>query len=162
MRLILYKSPLNPDELSFLRQKEKKQRKQFYNLVRYVMLLCFICPFAGAWIKAVKGDELAFSYAHYFLGVGFLTAFCSIWLFWAYRINLYKTQKDIATGTKTIETVFITRKQYMASNNTYYFYLSTPKKLSIEVNENDYRAMNKGDELQIAYTSFSEEYLGYL
>lgn len=129
--------------------------------MRVLMVMCFICPFAGAWIKALKGDETAFSYFYYFLGVGFLMAFSGVAIYWSYRLHLYKVQQDIKHGTKIIESVHITRKQYMPSTNTYYFYLSSPVKLSIEVSEEDYRSLDKDDEVNIEYTSYSQQYLGY-
>ncbi|HTN46810.1 MAG TPA: hypothetical protein VL098_10725 [Flavipsychrobacter sp.] len=161
VHLIKYKTALSKDELSFLKQKEMKERKQLYKVVRVLMIMCFICPFAGAWIKALKGDELAFSYLYYFLGVTFLMFFSGIGVFMSYRAHLYKVRQDIRHATKTVETVQITRKQYMPSNNTYYFYLSSPVKLSIEVEEEYYRSLEKGDQVNIEYTPYSKQYLGY-
>lgn len=161
MHLIKYKESLTKDELSFLKQKEAKDRRQLYHVARMLLVFCFVCPFAGAWVKALKGDEFAFSYFYYFIGVAFLLLFSGSVLYWTYRQNLYKVQQDIRHGTKMIETVTITRKQYMPSTDTYYFYLTSALKLSIEVNEEDFRKLDKGDEVNIAYTSYSKEYLGY-
>jgi hypothetical protein len=161
VHLIKYKAPLTKDELAFLRKKEEKERRQLYNVLRILLVMCFICPFGGAWIKALKGDETAFSYFYYFLGVGFLMLFSGVAMYWSYRLYLYKVQQDIKHGTKIIETVSIIRKQYMPSNNTYYFYLASVIKLSIEVSEEDYRNLDKADEINIEYTSYSHLYLGY-
>lgn len=161
VHLIKYNAPLNKDELSFLRKKEMKDRKQLYNVMQILMVFCFVCPFAGAWIKALKGDELAFSYFYYFIGVLFLLLLSGVGVYVSYRTQLYKVQQDIKHNTKTIETTQITRKQYMPNNDTYYFYLSSPVKLSIEVSEDDYRRLGKGDELNIEYTSYTQMYLGY-
>jgi len=161
VHLIKYKAPLTKDELTFLKRKEEKERRQLYNVMRVLMIMCFVCPFAGAWIKALKGDALAFSYLYYFLGVGFLLFFSGIAVYWSYHLHLYKVQQDIRGGIKIIESVRITRKQYMLSNNSYYFYLSTPVKLSIEVQEDDYRNYEKADEIHIEYTPYSRQYLGY-
>jgi hypothetical protein len=49
----------------------------------------------------------------------------------------------------------------MPVNNSYFFYLSSAIKLSIEVEEYDYRRLEKGDEVNIEYTTFSQMYLGY-
>ena len=159
--LIKYKAPLTKDELAFLKKKENKERRQLYNVIRILMIMCFICPFAGAWVKALKGDEFAFSYFYYFLGVLFLLCFSGIAMYWSYRTHLYKVQQDIKQGIKLIETVHVTRKQYMPSNDTYYLYLSSAIKLSIEVSEEDYRRLEKGDKINIEYTGYSKQYLGY-
>jgi|SRR5690606_31544344 len=161
VHLIKYKTSLNKDELSFLKQKEAKDRRQLYNIARMLLMFCFVCPFAGAWVRALKGDELAFSYFYYFLGVAFLLVFSGSVLYWTYRQNLYKVQQDIKQATKTVESVTITRKQYMPSTDSYYFYLASATKLSIEVSEEDFRRLDKGDEVHIAYSFYSKEYLGY-
>lgn len=161
VHLIRYKAPLTKDELSFLKRKEVKDRRQLYNVSRLLMIMCFVCPFATAWIRVLKEDETYFSYFYYFLGVGFLLLFSGGIMYWTYRQHLYKVQQDIKHGTKTVETVIITRKQYMPGNNSYFFYINSSVKLSIEVNEEDFRKLDKGDEVNIAYTSYSKEYLGY-
>lgn len=162
LQLIQYKSPLTPAELSFLKQKEMKDRKQLYKIMGLLMVLCFLAPFAGAWVRALEGDELAFSMANYFLGVVFLLVFCSLAVYWTYRKFLYKVQQDIRHGSKLIDTVTITRKQYMVANNAYYFYITSAIKLSIEVSEEDYRRLHEGDEIRIEYTGYSHQYLGYI
>jgi hypothetical protein len=161
VHLLKYKAPLNKDERSFLKKKEEKDRRQFFKVMQVLLVFCFVCPFAGAWIKALKGDALAFSYFYYFLGVAFLIVFSGAGAYISYRAFLYKLQQDIKQATKTIETTTITRKQFMPNNNTYYFYLSSSVKLSIEVSEEDYAARNTGDEISIEYTPFSKIYLGY-
>lgn len=159
--LIKYKEPLSQEELAFLKEKEAKERRQLYKVVRVFMVMCFICPFVAAWYKAAKGEEMAFSYGNYFLGVVFLLCFSGLGIYWSYYLHLRKVQKDIRHNTKIIERTIITRKQYMPSNNTYFFYLASPIKLSIEVNEDDYRRLDTGDEVNIEYTGYSNFYLGY-
>lgn len=161
LQLLRHNEPLDADEVAFLRRKEERERKQFYKLIRRLMLFAFIIPFAMAWFRAAEGDELAFSFARYFFGVFFLLVFTSVVTYIAYHRTLRRVQFDIKHRTKTIESTHITRKQYMPHNNTYYFYLDSPNKLSIEVQEHDYRRMDSGDELSIEYTTYSKQYLGY-
>lgn len=161
IELVKYREPLNREELSFLRRKEDKEKKQFYKIVRVFMILCFVCPFVVAWFRAVDGQEHAFSFTHYFMGVLFLLCFSAAGVYWGYYHNLRKVQLDIKYGTKTIERVYIIRKQFMPLSNTYFFYLSSAVKLSIEVAEYDYRRLNHGDEVSIEYTTYSRLYLGY-
>lgn len=159
--LVKYREALTKDELIFLRRKEAKERAQFYKVMGVFMVMSFICPFAAAWVKAVLGDEHAFSFFNYFIGVGFLLCFSMFGIFFTYYRTLHKVVKDIKHGTKIIERTYITRKQYMPVGNAFYFYISSAIKLSVEVEESDYRRLSEGDEINIAYTSYSNFYLGY-
>lgn len=161
LELVRYREPLDREELSFLKKKAEKERKQLYKIIRVFMVLCFICPFVVAWFRALGGHEHPFSILTYFLGVVFLMGFSGVGIYWSYYNTLRKVVLDIRNGTKTIERTFITRKQYMPSNNTYFFYLSSAVKLSIEVDEHDYRRLEMGDEVNIEYTTHSRVYLGY-
>ncbi len=161
LKLIRYNQPLEPDELKFLVEKEEKERTQFYKVARYCMFLSFICPFGVAWVRALEGDEKAFSPLIYFIGVTFLLGLSALGIYMAAKRTLLKVQADIRHKTKTVEHAHITRKQYMPQNDTYYFYLDSPNKLSIEVSGNDYHQLTEGDELSIEYTTHAQLYLGY-
>ncbi len=159
--IVIYQERLNEDELSFLHQKEEKERVQFYKIARVFLLLSFICPFIIACLKVVGGAEDPFSVVDYFIGVFFLMLFSSAAVYWSYRNNLYKVKMDIKLGTKTIERTQIMRRQYMELNNKFYFYINSPNKLSIEISEDVFHRCKAGDEINIEYTSFSKFYLGY-
>lgn len=160
--LIIYETEtLDRDELLFLRRKEAKERHQLFKVVRAMMILGFICPFLVAWVQALNGVPDPFSMKTYFLSVLFLLVFAGVAVYLAYRQNLRRVQLDISHGTKLIERVHVTRKLYMPQNNTWFFYLDSPTRLSIEVSELDYQRMEPGDEVSIEYTSYSRMYLGY-
>lgn len=156
-----HEEPLNSEELSFLRRKERKDRGQLYKVCQVFMFLCFICPFLVACVRAAMGADDPFSYGSYFAGVGFLMMFSGMGVYAGYFNYLRKVQRDISRGTKTIERSLITRKQYMPHTNTYFFYINSPHRLSIEVDEYDYHHMNLGDEVNIEYTTVAKMYLGY-
>ena len=149
LELIKYREHLSHEEISFLRKKEEKERRQIYRVVRVFMILSFAVPFIVAWFRAFGGEDNAFSFGYYFLGVLFLLCFSAAGIYWGYYHNLRKIQLDLKSGMKTIERAFITRKQYMPVGNCYFFYLSSAIKLSIEVEESDYHRLNKGDEVSI-------------
>ncbi len=159
--LIQYQEPLTEEELHFLHRKERRERTQLYKVARVFLFLSFICPFAVACVRAAFGAENPFSYGTYFLGVGFLMSFSAMGIFIVYKNYLRQVQRDISTGTKTIERSRITRKQYMPHTNTYFFYIDSPNRLSIEVDVQDYQFMSIGDEVNIEYTSIAKMYLGY-
>lgn len=159
--LIRRRTRLDPSERAFLRSREADDRKVYYRLIRYCLILAFIIPFIIAWVRALGGKDDPFSYLYYFLGVGFLILFSGLWLSIAYFRFLYKIQKDIRDGYKMVEQTKISRKQFMPHNNKYYLYLHSPTRLSIEVEEADFHAWQEGDEINIEYTPHSLQYLGY-
>jgi hypothetical protein len=161
LQLIRYSEPLETDELAFLSKKEEKERKQFYKVIRVFMLFSFILPYIVAWFRAADGAQNPFSYFNYFIGVAFLLSFSGVATYIGYHRTLKQVQLDIRDRTKTIERTHITRKQYMPQNNTYYFYIDSPNRLSIDVSEQDYHRLDSGDELSIEYTTHSKLYLGY-
>ena len=161
MELVRYLEPLSEEELAFLQKKERKDRHYFYRAMRVIMIVCFVIPFIIAWIGALIGKPDAFSYWKYFAGVAYLLCFAGICVYISYHYYLRKIQLDIRNHTKTIERARITEKRFMEMNNTCYFYLDSPTKLSIEVDGKDYERMEEGDEVNIEYTTVSKMYLGY-
>ncbi|RYD55677.1 MAG: hypothetical protein EOP56_15275 [Sphingobacteriales bacterium] len=160
-QLIRYNEPMTYDELDFLSKKEAGERAQYYRFIRIAMILSFICPFVIAWLKAIEGMDDPFSIVSYFGGVLLLLAFSGVAIWLTYKRNLGKIHSDLHYKTKTIEQTHITRKQFVPQNNTYHFYIDSPIKLSIEVTPDDYRRLDKGDELSIEYSTYSQLYLGY-
>ncbi len=165
LQLFRYDEPMIEEEMQFLYRKEHRERRQFYMIMRVFVVMCLICPFGACWVPDEPFNRADphyhFSLVHYLAGLVFMFCFAGTAVYISYRRTLYKVQADIRHRTKTIEQTGITRKQYMPSNNTYYFYLESPNKLSIEVKEEDYRSMDIGDELNIEYTTYSKLYLGY-
>lgn len=157
----IHKEALTPEELQFLKDKDEKETRAFFRAVRVFMFICFIIPFIVAWMRAMDGDENPFELGAYFMGVTFLLCFTGLCAWLAYRRSLQKVKADIRHNSKTIERTRITRRQYMPQNNTYYFYLSSPNKLSIEVSESDYYMLKDGDELNIEYSTHAKLYFGY-
>lgn len=165
LQLYRYNEPLVPEEVAFLTRKEVRERKQFYKIIQIFSVFCMICPLAASWVPDEPFNKLDphyhFSILHYLAGLVFICCFAGTVVYVSYRRTLYKVQEDLKHQTKTIEQTQITRKQYMPLNNTFYFYLNSPNKLSIEVKQDDYHTMDQGDELNIEYTTYSKLYLGY-
>lgn len=152
---------LDDSERSYLVAREQEDRKVYYRLIRYCLILAFVIPFIIAWVRALGGKENPFSYLYYFLGVGCLLAFSGLWMSIAYFRFLYRIQKDIRADVKVVEQTRIKRKQYMPQNNKYYLYLQSPTRLSIEVEAEDFHRWEDGDDINIEYTPYSQMYLGY-
>ena len=160
-QLIRYNEPLNAEERTFLKKKEWSERKQFLKVVRVMLLLCFLIPFLFSWYRAIEDVPDPFSYSFYFLGVSFLVCFSGIVLWIVYNSDLRKLRSDIRKNQKVVEQVRITRKQFMKINNTFFFYLNSPVKLSIEVSVEVFNSLDEGDELNIEYLPQTKFYLGY-
>jgi hypothetical protein len=159
--IVRYLEPLNDDERAFLKRVEVKERGSIFKAVQILMSICFILPFAMAWGEAIVGKPNPFSVLRYFTGVAILGFLSAGGVFFAYRSKLYQLQRDLRESTKTVERTTITRKRYMPQNDTCYFYLNSPTKLSIEVSLEHFEQWQDGDELSIEYATNSKEYLGY-
>ncbi len=156
-----YLEPLSSNELGFLRKKEAGQRKVFYMVFRILMFISFLFPFALAWYRAADGVTNAFSYVKFFVIAAILLFVSLLSTYFTYRVYLRKVTRDIREQTKTIAPSRITRKVYVQQNGSYFFYLDSEIKLSIEVSGDDFNFFQEGDEVNIEYTTWSREYLGY-
>jgi len=159
--LIKHNEQMSAEELQFLIHKDEQETRSFYRTISVFMVICFVLPFIVAWIRAFGGDKQPFEFGYYFLGVAFLLAFLGLCAWMAYRYSLQNIKTDIRKKAKTVERTTIKRKQYMPHNKTYYFYLDSATKLSIEVKEEDYHMFKDGDELNIEYSTNAKFYFGY-
>jgi hypothetical protein len=156
-----YKEPLELDELIFLENKELKERGQYLKIYRLLMFFSLLIPFAGAWYRVSENAPNSFSPLRYFFSAGVLLFISTVATFLSYRVYHRKVRLDIKEKTKTIEISRITRKLYVATRKTFYFYIDSRVKLSIEVSDADYKAFKEGDEVSIEYATHSKLYLGY-
>lgn len=169
-----YEEPMNESELSFLREKEGKERRMFIRTVRTLAIMFVIVPCClgiimeslkrskdTALMSALREREDPHVYLYYFFGMLFLLLLVGVVSYVSYARTLKRVMKDIRTGNKTIEQTIIYRKAFVESNNTYHFFLRSPFKLSIEVSGDDYGHYNEGDEINIEYSTFSRNYFGY-
>ncbi|OJW84610.1 MAG: hypothetical protein BGO69_07760 [Bacteroidetes bacterium 46-16] len=156
-----YNEPLEVEEIIFLVRKEQKERKQYFRVFSFLMIMSFIIPFAGAWYRAFEGAPNAFSLPRFFVSACVLLTISGAAVWSAYRVNLRKIQADIKSRTKTVECAHVVRKLYMPQNNAYFLYLDSTNKLSIEVQETDYYRLQAGDEVNIEFATHSRLYLGY-
>ena len=159
--LPVHTESLNLSERQFIMRRARHEGRQLYKVARILLVLCFLIPFLLAWLWAFDGAPDPFSPKRYFLGVLLLGSLAGGGVYIAYRNVLHPLQVDLRLGTKTIERAHLIRKVYMLQNNTHYFYLDSPTKLSIEASPEDYARYDEGDEVNIEYTTRSHIYLGY-
>lgn len=156
-----YQEPLTAEEMAYVIKKVERERRRFYKVVRALLILCFVIPFVMSWKFALDNNENPFHPITYFGWVAFLMCFSSIPIGFSYRTYLYKIEKDKRKGDKTVELTHLTRKVFVNETGTYHFYIDSPTRLSVEVKEEDYSKVQVGDELNIEYTTFAQDYLGY-
>lgn len=156
-----YKESLNASEIAFLTRKEGNERKQYVKVYTILMVVSFVMPYIGAWYRVYDGAPNAFSYPRFFTAVVVLLGISTFATYFSYRHTLRHLQHDIKYGTKTVSINHVTRKVHIPHNDTYYFYLDSHIRLSIEVSATDYDFFKEGDEISIEYTTYSKEYLGY-
>ncbi|MGN6568328.1 MAG: hypothetical protein ACTHJ0_10270 [Flavipsychrobacter sp.] len=159
--LTRYKEPLEDSEMAFLQHQEEKERHAYYKFFRICMIISFVAPFIGSWYRAFDGAPNAFSPARYFVTTGVLLGISVGATIVGYRVNIRKMKHDIQERTKTIEMTHVTKRVHATINDTYYFYLDSPTKLSIEVSPEDFYRFKEGDEISIEYITYSKFYLGY-
>jgi hypothetical protein len=125
------------------------------------MAICFVVPFIFAWYKAAEGVPAAFSYLRFFIIASVLLFIAGVSTYFTYIIYIKRLRWDISRRSKTIETNKITKKLFVPTSNSFHFYLDSASRLSIEVNRDDYELLCEGDEVNLEYSTYSREYLGY-
>ncbi len=173
-RAYTYEEPMNQAELSFLREKEAKEKPMFFRTIRTLSVLFIIVPCClGIIMESIKRnqdnevmarlreEEDPHVYLYYFVGMLVLLLIVALGGYISYSRTLKRLQKDIRLGLKTVEQTEISRKQFVDSNNTYHFFLRSTFRLSIEVSKEDFAVYEEGDEINIEYSTFSKTYFGY-
>lgn len=165
---------MNASELAFLREREVKEKRVFFRMVRNLTALFIIAPCSlgivmeyisrekdNAAMARLREKEDPHAYLYYFLGMLFLLIMVAIGSFISYNRTLKRLAKDIRNGRKTIEQTIVTRKQYIESNNTYHLFVRSTFRLSIEISPEDYERYQEGDEINMEYSTYSGNYFGY-
>lgn len=157
---------LDSDELDFLKNKTKKLEKNLNTLFIIMIIGAFVFSFGGAWENIPTNNiripfKTIFSWKYYFITLVCLLTLFSFIFSIIRNLELKKLKKDLYEKIKIIEHVIIERKTFLPHNNTYHFYVNSTKKLSIQVNVEDFNLFEEGDEVNIEYAKNSNVYLGY-
>jgi len=163
---------MSREELQFLIKKYRSDRSSFVKTFRGLALFFLLVPGAGGLFmefyhrlnfpeRYQKEDlEDAYFYLTYVLATIVVLLLLGICAVWVYRRGLHQLIKDIKSGYKTIEQTNITRKTNF-KGQSFYFYLQSGTKLSIEVSAADYQRYQEGDEINIEYATHSRLYFDY-
>lgn len=169
----IYEESMNESELTFLMEKEVKDKRVFQRVLRTLLILSVIPGCLGIIMESIKRSkdtaemsqwreqEDPHVYLYYFFGMFLLLFLVLVGGLIAYRRTVRRLQRDIRSGKKTIENTVISRKQFVSSNNTCHFFLKSARKLSIEVSKEDFELYEEGDEINIEYSTYSGNYFGY-
>ena len=157
--------PLNFDELEFLERRYRSESKIFMRGINVLLILAAIAPLVVCivllFLNRSEQNTLRNMYQIYFLGLTFMLGFVGMIAILSYRVKVRAYYKDTQGKMKVVEQANITQKKYMKLNGTYHFYLSSNVMYTIEVSAQDYERWQLGDEINVEYAEFSEEYFGY-
>lgn len=171
-----YKESLTEDERQFLLKKLHRERPNFLNVLKTINLICLIfiafitiLMLVIYWVKPeettiIKEDNpltlgkiFAISFWTYFSVATLINL--AFWL--RYRNTIGRIKSDIDSNEKIIEQTKILNKRFMPQNQAYYFYIDSPNRYTIQVDENTYRMLEIGDELNLEYSEKSKIDFGY-
>lgn len=171
-----YKESLTEDERQFLLKKLNQERPHFFKVLKTINLICLLfvalitfLMLVMYWIKPAAttiikednpltiGNILAISFWTYFS----ITVLINVAFGLRYRITIRKLKSDIESNEKIIEQTKILNKRFMPQNQAYYFYIESPNRYTIQVDENTYRMLEIGDELNLEYSEKSKIDFGY-
>lgn len=174
--LKFYKEGLNEDELSFLKSKYQKDWKDFMNSYKIITLMCTVFSIVLLalflfiyWLEPEQStdypEDNPLTLADILLtaGLGFLTILLLINISFGIRYQTYilPIKRDLQSEEKIIEQARIINKKFMPQNQTFHFYIDSPGKLSIEVDQTTFRSLQVGDEINLEYTERSKVNFGY-
>ncbi len=170
---MIYQEKMDKEELQFLLKKYRKDRTSFLNTFRSILLFFLLVPGAGGIFMEMyhrknhperyQPEDLqnAYFYLTYVVATIIIVILICLTAWWVYQRGLLQLVRDIKAGQKMIEQTVITRKTHFSSTNTFHFYLKSTRKLSIEVNGEDYNKFQEEDEINIEYAPHSGVYFGY-
>lgn len=169
-----YTEPMTESELDFIKEKKEIDAPKFYRILRILGLIFITIPLLGAIMTEITkyynrnaSKELRDRIEYENPISGYVVAFFIFIIIIvviavvAYNRSIKKLLLDLKNKTKIIEQAEIKRKLYVKQNGTYFFYLDSPNKLSIEVSARDYELLQEGDEINIEYSFYSRIYFGY-
>lgn len=164
-------APLNSDELDHLTTKLAKEKSIFIKAILMLSFLGFLIPTIAALIyfsidqKIEEKQEsyvvVPFTITYYYISLIVIFALIGIAAYVGYRFGYNKFQLDIRKKLKVIETVVIHKKHHVDINDSFFFFIHSKIRSSIEVSPEDFKYYQVGDEINIEYSLHAKEYFGY-
>lgn len=169
----MYQESMDQEEIIFLQKKYRKDHAAFIQAFRGIFLFFLLIPGAGGIFmegyhrryhpENYKPQELQDAYFYlFYVKITLIILILIVLGGWTvYHRTLHQLKRDMKQGLKNVEQTQITRKTHFKGTDSYYFYLKTKKRLSIEVSAEDFNKFVVGDEINIEYAPRSLVYFGY-
>lgn len=156
-----YYELMDASELAFIHKMVKQERRIYRRILLGLLSGSAVIAFFGGWKYLRMEDITIFSWQQYCFIFILLSLICTGAVHFSRSTSLTKLEKDLKNKTKMIEKVLIRKKTFLPHNNTFHFYLNSPRKLSIQVQEPDFNQLTEGDEINIEYSTSAGVYFGY-
>lgn len=158
---LIITEPLEADEKVFIEKKYKRLSKTYMMVMNKMLVACGIIPLLLSLFYFIFSDSKELYVKVFIVGITYMLCFFVFIATIYYFYSLYNPYKDYKYKTKTIERCIVNEKKYMGLNNTYHFYLNSKVKYTIEIDSTYFECMQIGDEINIEYSTYDKELLGY-
>lgn len=154
--------PLEPDELEFLQTRYRTGARQFYSLMKYLLVAVVLIPLFFLLLHDlfVLVDEFTSTQVWFFGQLTTLTLFFVAFIAGYVKV-IHPFESDLKKKVKVVETTLVHEKKFMPHNATYHFYVHAEPIYTIEVDADTYHRFEVSDEINIEYTPRTEIFLGY-
>ncbi|MBK8144927.1 MAG: hypothetical protein IPK62_07975 [Bacteroidetes bacterium] len=161
MANVISTEKLEDEEAAFIINKYQKASKDYLRIMNLFLISCGVFPLVMGVLFSIIANDFGV-----FIGV-FVICLISLIFFFIlvasiyYFLFLFRKYLDAQRQTKTIERCLVLEKKAILINQSYHIFIDSKVKYSIEVVENDYDLYEIGDEINIEYSTYDKEYLGY-
>lgn len=161
MQSYAHLEPLDEDELAFVQHRYHQESKDYLFAMNWLLKVAVAIPFFVGILYYIRYRDTHLMLNAFLIALLSTLAISVVAGFASYMRNLYYLHRDSREKTKVVESVYVTEKKYMALNNTWHFYISSPVKISIEVSPEDFQRFAINDEINIEYSRYARIYFGY-
>ncbi|MFM2192582.1 MAG: hypothetical protein RLZZ118_1539 [Bacteroidota bacterium] len=159
-----YQEQMTADEHQFISRRYHLESKAYMKIMNIVLIIGFafgtMMVLGENWHNVHEPNpELHTHNAPFFFL--FILGFIALIAFATYFGIVYKLHLDSKNAIKTIAIENIIHKECIPERNLFMIHTQNAIKPIIEVNAEDYKRMNIGDEINIEYAAHSKEFFSY-
>lgn len=158
---MIFLEPLDESEIRFVTLKYEKASKDYLRIMNLFLISCGIFPVLIGFTFGLIANDVDVFVQVFIISLISLIIFFVVVAGIYYFLFLFNKYRDASQKTKIIEPCLVLEKKSMPLNNTFHVYIDSRIRYSIEVSEPDFNHFEVGDEINIEYTAFDKEYLGY-
>lgn len=170
-----YLEKLEKHEEQYLIDKLFEYKRRLRKIMRVFAILTLCVPIVIAGLLYIaaefdaerKGteeenqmirDNITLNTLLTFFVVGGIGSFVSTGFYFEY---IRRLQGDLKQGQKVVEQAFISKKQFVPHNHSYFLHLHHPHTSLLKVEEHFYRQFEVGDEINLEYAPRTKIDFGY-